>query len=410
MAKLLINEHPLTVLPSLAAKIGLNQAVILQQVHYWLDPRINKNIRDGKHWVYNTYSDWKKQFPFWSEVTIKRIIQSLEKKEFLLSGNFNKNCLDKTKWYTINYNKLQELECSNSPEDSIQSPSDQKDPSKGSKRSIEGINLIPSIYNETETTTETTTSLSFDAHPNVKNKDETPVGESFKKSIILEKKILSKNKSDIKPQPKFLEKAPFQSAEIESQMLLIWNKLIEEGRAPGGRALELTSRRGKGLVSALARSFAGDVAQWSSFCKTVASSKFLMGEITSFKATLDWVLLEANMRKVIQGNYKTGDRDKSNIAHRMVSVNTAEIIKEIAREDTPAEWKEFKSKILMEVGEGAYRSWFSKLEFIEYGDRTLRIKALTGFVKQWVEDKYSGTIKRLLDKSFIGIENYEMQV
>ena len=35
MSKLLINEHPLQVLPSLATKIGLNEAIVLQQIHYW---------------------------------------------------------------------------------------------------------------------------------------------------------------------------------------------------------------------------------------------------------------------------------------------------------------------------------------------------------------------------------------
>ena len=40
-SKLLIDEPPLQVLPSLALKIGLNEAIILQQVHYWLNPKLN---------------------------------------------------------------------------------------------------------------------------------------------------------------------------------------------------------------------------------------------------------------------------------------------------------------------------------------------------------------------------------
>ena len=51
---LLISEPPLQVLPSLAVKIGLNEAIILQQVHYWLLK--SNNIRDGYKWVYNSYS------------------------------------------------------------------------------------------------------------------------------------------------------------------------------------------------------------------------------------------------------------------------------------------------------------------------------------------------------------------
>ena len=64
MSRLLIHESPLQVLPSLAVKIGLNEAIILQQLHYWLNPDHNKNIREGSHWVYNSYEQWQKQFPF----------------------------------------------------------------------------------------------------------------------------------------------------------------------------------------------------------------------------------------------------------------------------------------------------------------------------------------------------------
>ena len=36
MSKLLIHDKPIMILPSLAQKIGLNEAIILQQIHYWL--------------------------------------------------------------------------------------------------------------------------------------------------------------------------------------------------------------------------------------------------------------------------------------------------------------------------------------------------------------------------------------
>jgi hypothetical protein len=61
MSTLLINEAPLMIVPSLAVEIGLNEAVVLQQIHYWLN--ISKHKIKGKKWVYNTYEDWQKQFP-----------------------------------------------------------------------------------------------------------------------------------------------------------------------------------------------------------------------------------------------------------------------------------------------------------------------------------------------------------
>jgi hypothetical protein len=88
MSRLLINERPVMIIPSLATKIGLNEAVVLQQIHYWLG--ISKHKKEGRTWVYNTYEDWQKQLPFWSISTIKRTIRSLEMLGLLLSENWNR--------------------------------------------------------------------------------------------------------------------------------------------------------------------------------------------------------------------------------------------------------------------------------------------------------------------------------
>jgi len=101
---LLINEPPLQVLPSLAKQVGLNQAIILQQLHYWV--QITSNIRDDHKWVYNSYEEWQKQFPFWSTTTIKRALLSLEEQGLVISGVFNNSPWDKTKWYRIDYDRL----------------------------------------------------------------------------------------------------------------------------------------------------------------------------------------------------------------------------------------------------------------------------------------------------------------
>jgi hypothetical protein len=108
MSKLLINEVPLMCLPGLAVKIGLNEALFIQQLHYWVDR--SKNIIDGRQWVYNTMADWSKQFPFWSQKTLSRTISNLEKQKLVISGNYNQKGYDRTKWYTIDYDALERLE------------------------------------------------------------------------------------------------------------------------------------------------------------------------------------------------------------------------------------------------------------------------------------------------------------
>lgn len=113
LSKLLIHESPLQILPSLAALIGLNEAIVLQQIHYWICSSLNKNIVNGRKWVYNTYEDWNKQFPFWGQRTIRVIISSLKEKRLITTGTFNKIARDRTTWYTINYDVLNCLDVGN---------------------------------------------------------------------------------------------------------------------------------------------------------------------------------------------------------------------------------------------------------------------------------------------------------
>lgn len=146
MSKLLINEEPLQVLPQLAQAIGLNEAIILQQIHYWLG-RTN-NVREGEKWIYNSYTGWQKQFPWWALNTIKRTIYNLEERGLVISDNFNARKMDKTKWYRINYDALADYETT----------STQNGPTIDPKWADEDTNLGRAIP---ETTTETTTETNY---------------------------------------------------------------------------------------------------------------------------------------------------------------------------------------------------------------------------------------------------------
>lgn len=101
MSRLLIDEPPLQVLPSLARELGLNEAIMLQQMHYWLIK--SRYEFEGVKWFYKTLEDWQTEFPFWSTMTIRRTLTNLEKQKVIRIGNFNKKKFDKTKWYTIEY-------------------------------------------------------------------------------------------------------------------------------------------------------------------------------------------------------------------------------------------------------------------------------------------------------------------
>ena len=112
-------------------------------MHYWLNTSNHKY--DGKKWIYNSYPEWQKQFPFWSLITIKRAIYSLEKQNLLHIGNYNKAKFDKTKWYSINYQTIE----------GMIRPSYQNDTTSVSKRD-DGVyqNDTTNTRDYTETTTE----------------------------------------------------------------------------------------------------------------------------------------------------------------------------------------------------------------------------------------------------------------
>lgn len=149
MSKLLIDDYPIQVLPKLAKVIGLNEAIVLQQLHYWLNSKSAKMIKE-KRWIHNTYEEWQVQFPFWSIATVKRTFTSLSKQHLIVKANYNKAGFDKTIWYSIDYDKLEE----------VSRRLDQNDPTDGSN-CTDGSdqNDLTNTIDYPETTTETTSML-----------------------------------------------------------------------------------------------------------------------------------------------------------------------------------------------------------------------------------------------------------
>lgn len=105
---ILLDEYSLVVFPRLAVRIGLNEAIVLQQIHFLLQN--SRNHRDGHKWVYNSYKSWLEIFPFFSKNTLIRTLESLEKQGLIITGCYNKLKMDKTKWYTVNYDTFNNLE------------------------------------------------------------------------------------------------------------------------------------------------------------------------------------------------------------------------------------------------------------------------------------------------------------
>lgn len=164
---LLMPSRPIVINPDLAYSIGLNEAIALQQVNYWLKETTSGLERDGVRWIYNTNEQWLEQFPFWSESTLKRTFTRLKQLGVLKVEQLNKSQRDMTNYYTINYESelLDEVKVTKSKSSKCTLPSGQNEPmeevkvkcSNGSKRTA----LIRSNCTDvlTENTTENTTDI-----------------------------------------------------------------------------------------------------------------------------------------------------------------------------------------------------------------------------------------------------------
>lgn len=115
MSPLLIQEPPLQVLPSLAIKIGLNEAIVLQQLHYLLrEPRFGRRIAEHQ-WIFNTVEQWRASyFPFWSENTIARTFASLRDQCLVVTCQ-PEGAASRRLYYRIDQQRVSALELGNKP-------------------------------------------------------------------------------------------------------------------------------------------------------------------------------------------------------------------------------------------------------------------------------------------------------
>lgn len=108
----------------LAEKYGIEKALLLDHFCYWIaeNERNEKNQIDGRTWVYNTSKALAEKFHYMSQRSIARYLEQLEKDGIILTGKFNTNHFDNTKWYALSdeylyllndYKSMREIKASN---------------------------------------------------------------------------------------------------------------------------------------------------------------------------------------------------------------------------------------------------------------------------------------------------------
>lgn len=107
-------EELLTFTPTLAQKIGLNEAIFLQHLYeviYTHKMRGWAHIDErGDAWVRRSQAEWLEYFPFWAPRTLQRIITHLkEMGAIYTTTHFNAEISDHTNWYRLDDSTCMEL-------------------------------------------------------------------------------------------------------------------------------------------------------------------------------------------------------------------------------------------------------------------------------------------------------------
>jgi len=86
-----------------AKKYGDREAIMIKNFVFWITlNKANKsNNHDGRTWTYNSVDALEKIFSYWSTSKVRTVLKSLIKQEILITGNYNKNSYDRTKWYAF---------------------------------------------------------------------------------------------------------------------------------------------------------------------------------------------------------------------------------------------------------------------------------------------------------------------
>lgn len=88
-----------------AMRYGVEKAVVLSNIRFWLNNNKNKDLstvkHDGYYWMYNTARDMSNVLPYFTQSKVQRLLKQLEDDGILIVGNYNKVKYDRTKWYTL---------------------------------------------------------------------------------------------------------------------------------------------------------------------------------------------------------------------------------------------------------------------------------------------------------------------
>ena len=86
-----------------ASMVGVAAAAIAYNIQHWCEKNAANDAHqyEGRSWTYNSVSAFKELYPYLSPKQIRTALDKLESAGLVVSGNFNKQGRDQTKWYSF---------------------------------------------------------------------------------------------------------------------------------------------------------------------------------------------------------------------------------------------------------------------------------------------------------------------
>lgn len=97
--------------PLIAKKYGVHQSIFINTAIFWTrtNAASNKNFHNDRYWFFGTPEYFAKFFMYLTPRQIKYTLEKLVKDRLLIKGNFNKQGYDRTCWYSLSDELLNEL-------------------------------------------------------------------------------------------------------------------------------------------------------------------------------------------------------------------------------------------------------------------------------------------------------------
>lgn len=337
---ILPTENCLILQPIIVQRLGRSPALFLQQLHYWLTSESKIGVtHNGKRWIYNSIKDWANNIKTISEATIKRSITYLRKQNIIFIQSLNPNKAVRTNYYTINYERLDEIIGNEKTEEFKKTENKRIETFYNKKNLKHQIKMTypldqndPIIYKDSENTSE-----------NLTNKSDNQKLNLFSQSI--------ENKQY---QTKQVEK---KTNDLSEEMIKIWTTIVENNK----KTLVLNKKRAQYLIAAFKLKFDSSLDKWKHFCWKITQSNFLMGKVKkTFKASLDWVLKFDIIQRIFEGDFGLTETE-TNINSSEESIK--ELSEKIQNLPDNKDIKIIKLLLLEKNGVCLYKNWFESIKW-----------------------------------------------